>query len=68
MLAECLQPVRTSFLNSHICTSHVVILMSGHPLDEEQVNWQQLGVTAWLEKPPRTLQLAQAIAKALHPT
>ena len=44
-----------------------VILMSGHPLDEEQVNWQRLGVTAWLEKPPHTLQLAQAIAKALHP-
>jgi two-component system, cell cycle sensor histidine kinase and response regulator CckA len=45
-----------------------IILMSGHPLDEEQVNWQRLGVTAWLEKPPHTLQLAQAIAQALHPS
>ncbi len=44
-----------------------VILMSGHPLDDEPVNWQQLGVAAWIEKPPHTPQLAQAMARALHP-
>ena len=43
------------------------ILMSGHPLDDDQVDWQQLGVTAWIEKPPHTPQLAQAMCKALHP-
>ena len=42
-----------------------VILMSGHPMGEEQVDRQELGVHAWLDKPPNSRQLAQAMAEAL---
>jgi two-component system, cell cycle sensor histidine kinase and response regulator CckA len=42
-----------------------VILMSGHPLGEDIAALEQLGMAAWLDKPPGGLQLARAIAGAL---
>ncbi len=43
-----------------------VILITGHPLDEELNALQAQGVHAWLPKPPNIDRLAQAIADALH--
>jgi FixJ family two-component response regulator len=42
-----------------------VILMSGHPLGEDITALEQLGMAAWLDKPPGGLQVARAIADAL---
>jgi two-component system, cell cycle sensor histidine kinase and response regulator CckA len=42
-----------------------VILMTGHPLQEEISGLQDLGLTAWMQKPPRLKQLSQIIAQAL---
>ncbi|MFN8468139.1 MAG: PAS domain S-box protein [Caldilineaceae bacterium] len=43
-----------------------VILMSGHPIGEEQVPWQELGVEVLLAKPPNSLQLAETMAQVLR--
>ena len=43
-----------------------VILMSGHPLGEEHTGLAEFGLYAWLDKPPCSRQLAQAIAGALR--
>ena len=43
-----------------------VILMSGHPIGEEQVPWQELGVEVLLAKPPNSRQLAEAMAQVLR--
>jgi DNA-binding NtrC family response regulator len=42
-----------------------VILMTGHPLQEEISGLQDLRLTAWMQKPPRLKQLSQIIAQAL---
>jgi PAS domain S-box-containing protein len=42
-----------------------VILMTGHPMGEERVGLSTLGISAWLEKPPDSSALAQAIAAAV---
>ncbi len=42
-----------------------LILMSGHPLGEDLTALEQLGMAAWLSKPPSRFQVAQAIANAL---
>ena len=42
-----------------------VILMTGHPLQEELSGLQDLGLTAWMQKPPRLKQLSQIISEAL---
>jgi CheY-like chemotaxis protein len=42
-----------------------VILMTGHPLQEEFTGLQDLGLTAWMQKPPRLKNLSQIIAQAL---
>lgn len=42
-----------------------VILMTGHPLQEEISGLQDLGLTAWMQKPPRLKNLSQIIAQAL---
>ena len=42
-----------------------VILMSGHPIGEEQAPWQELGVEVLLAKPPNSRQLAEAMAQVL---
>jgi PAS domain S-box-containing protein len=41
-----------------------VILMSGHPMQEERADLQDLRITAWLDKPPSPWLLAQALARA----
>ena len=43
-----------------------VILMSGHPIGEEQMPWQELGVEVLLAKPPNSRQLAEAMAQVLR--
>ena len=42
-----------------------VILMSGHPIGDEEAPWQELGVEVLLAKPPNSRQLAEAMALAL---
>jgi PAS domain S-box-containing protein len=42
-----------------------VILMSGHPMGEERVGLSTLGVAAWLDKPPDSGMLAEAVATAV---
>ncbi|HQY93208.1 PAS domain S-box protein, partial [Caldilinea sp.] len=43
-----------------------VVLMSGHPLDEDQENLRALGVTAWLLKPCSMTELAHMLARTLR--
>jgi CheY-like chemotaxis protein len=43
-----------------------VILLSGHPLEEQPKDADALAVSAWLFKPPEPRQLAEAIAQALQ--
>ncbi|MFO7539441.1 MAG: response regulator, partial [Chloroflexota bacterium] len=43
-----------------------MILLTGHPLDEDEVNTvRSLGLHAWLPKPPDISKLASLIAEAL---
>ena len=42
-----------------------IILMSGHPMQEQLKELQNSGLTGWLLKPPNLKQLAQAVAQAL---
>jgi signal transduction histidine kinase/DNA-binding response OmpR family regulator len=42
-----------------------VILMTGHPLQDEHKNLKDAGLTAWMQKPPRLKQLSHIIAQAL---
>ncbi|MFO1130392.1 MAG: response regulator [Hyphomicrobiales bacterium] len=42
-----------------------VILMSGHPFDEDRTGLDGAGVVARLDKPPSTWLLANAVAQAL---
>ena len=41
------------------------VLMSGHPTGEDRAALEQLGMAAWLDKPPNRWQLARALAAAL---
>jgi two-component system cell cycle sensor histidine kinase/response regulator CckA len=43
-----------------------VILLTGHPMDEELDALRARGLTAWLPKPPSVERLAQAVADALQ--
>jgi nitrogen-specific signal transduction histidine kinase len=43
-----------------------VILVTGHPLNDELEGLRQLGMTAWLTKPVNMVQLAQTLVLALH--
>lgn len=47
------------------CVSVPVVLMSGHPLDDELLSLQNAGVAAWLPKPCTVERLAQTIAASL---
>jgi CheY-like chemotaxis protein len=44
-----------------------VILLTGHPLHEEDDNLQSEGVVEWLQKPVSLKQLAQVVARVLSP-
>ncbi|MBN1877146.1 MAG: PAS domain S-box protein, partial [Anaerolineae bacterium] len=43
-----------------------VVVMSGHPLNQEQAALHEAGVIAWLQKPPDLEQLAEVLARALQ--
>ena len=43
-----------------------VVLMTGHPLEEEMKNLRAQGLSDWLTKPPHLEQLAQVVARALE--
>ncbi|MFN8467521.1 MAG: PAS domain S-box protein [Caldilineaceae bacterium] len=45
-----------------------VILMSGHTAGEDRQGLEDAGVAAWLDKPPSSWLLAQAVARALGHT
>ena len=42
-----------------------VVILSGHPLDDELASLQSLGLSGWLLKPPQIKQLAAMLAQAL---
>ena len=42
-----------------------VVILSGHPLDDELASLQALGLAGWLLKPPDPEQLARLLAQAL---
>ena len=44
-----------------------VVLVTGHPLQDELEGLHRLGMTAWLAKPVSVAQLANTLASALHP-
>ncbi len=50
----------------HLPLQIPVILLTGHPMNEELDELHMQGLSAWLTKPPSLEQLAQAIADALH--
>ncbi len=43
-----------------------LVLMSGHPVGDDHIGLEQLGMTAWLDKPPSRWQLAHTVAAALE--
>ena len=43
-----------------------LVLMSGHPIGDDRAGLEQLGMTAWLDKPPSRWQLAHTVAAALQ--
>lgn len=43
-----------------------VVIITGHPLRDELEGLRQLGLAAWLNKPPSTTQLAHTLAQVLH--
>ncbi len=42
-----------------------VVLMTGHPLEEEMERLRTQGLSDWLPKPPSLEQLAEVVARAL---
>jgi PAS domain S-box-containing protein len=50
----------------HLPSQTPVILLTGHPMNEELDELHVQGLSAWLTKPPSLAQLAQAISQALH--
>jgi CheY-like chemotaxis protein len=42
-----------------------VVMMSGHPMENEMDSLQAQGLAGWLQKPPNIEQLAQLLAQAL---
>lgn len=42
------------------------VLLTGHPLQEEMEKLHEVGLTAWMLKPPRVRQLAEVISQALQ--
>ncbi|MEE9617846.1 MAG: ATP-binding protein, partial [Anaerolineae bacterium] len=44
-----------------------VVLMTGHPLEEEMERLRTQGLSDWLPKPPSLEQLAEVVARALSP-
>ncbi|MCX6030967.1 MAG: response regulator, partial [Chloroflexi bacterium] len=42
-----------------------MVILSGHPLDDELASLQALGLAGWLLKPPEVEQLARLLAQAL---
>jgi signal transduction histidine kinase/DNA-binding response OmpR family regulator len=56
---ELLRAIRSQGLNIP------VVLMTGHPLQEEIAGLKNSGLTAWMQKPPRLKQLSHIIAQAL---
>jgi DNA-binding NtrC family response regulator len=42
-----------------------VVMMSGHPMENEMASLQAQGLAGWLQKPPDIEQLAQLLAQAL---
>jgi CheY-like chemotaxis protein len=43
-----------------------VVMLTGHPMEEELGKLQAQGLSAWMLKPPRPEQLAQTLAQALR--
>lgn len=43
-----------------------VVIITGHPLRDELEGLRQLGLAAWLNKPPSTTQLAHTLAQVLQ--
>jgi signal transduction histidine kinase/DNA-binding response OmpR family regulator len=56
---ELLHAIRKRGLNTP------VVLMTGHPLQEEVASLKDAGLTAWMQKPTRLKQLSHVIAQAL---
>ena len=44
-----------------------VVLLTGHPLEQELENLQAQGLSGWLLKPPSLERLAEVVARALNP-
>jgi DNA-binding NtrC family response regulator len=42
-----------------------VVMLSGHPVEEEMEELREKGMVDWLPKPPELDQLAEAVARAL---
>jgi CheY-like chemotaxis protein len=45
---------------------HPLVLMTGHPMQEELEKLQELGLAAWMLKPPRLKQIAEVVAQTLR--
>ncbi len=43
-----------------------VVMMSGHPLDQESEMLRAMGVGAWIQKPPDLTELAEILARKLR--
>ncbi len=43
-----------------------VVVMTGHPLNQERETLQEAGVVAWIQKPPELAHLAEILAEELH--
>jgi CheY-like chemotaxis protein len=43
-----------------------VIVMSGHPLNQENNALHEAGVVAWIQKPPDLKQLAEILARHIQ--
>jgi CheY-like chemotaxis protein len=43
-----------------------VVMLSGHPMEDELENLQSQGLAGWMLKPPNVEQLSQLLARALE--
>ncbi len=69
VLSDLIMPEMSGTALFHAIQKHglklPVILMSGHPMQEEMERLQLQGLVAWIMKPPNLRQLAQVIQQAL---
>ena len=43
-----------------------VVILSGHPLEDELEDLQAQGLAGWMLKPPSVTELGQLLARVLH--